>query len=56
MNLSLKEKLQQKKKGGSMFKNLFRMAKSTNKAVEEDDARWRRELDIQIGNLNKSHP
>ena len=37
-----------------MFKNLFAMGKSTNKAVEEDDARWRRELDIEIGKLDKN--
>ena len=46
--------LPQKNKRGSMFKNLFAMGKSTNKAVEEDDARWRRELDIEIGKLDKN--
>ena len=47
--------LPQKKIQRSMiFKNLFSMAKSTNKAVEEDDARWKKELDLEIGKLSKS--
>ena len=37
------------KKLFSFLKNLFRMNASTNKIIEDDDARWRRELDIEIG-------
>ena len=44
---------QKKIKRGMIFKNLFAMAKSTNKAVEEDDVRWKRELDLEIGKLSK---
>ena len=47
-----------KERRGSMlknlFKNLFSMAKSTNRAVEDANERWRRELDNIIGSLNKS--
>ncbi len=39
------------KKLFSFLKNLFRMNASTNKIIEDDDARWRRELDTAIGKL-----
>jgi len=43
------------KKLFSFLKNLFRMDASINKAIEEDDSRWRRELNTAIAKLEKDN-